>query len=437
MLDIQFIRGNANEVQTKAKQKGYDVDVAALLKLDEERRELLGSVEALRRKRNENTDTIKKAGGQPSDELVQQGKLIKSELAQGEEQLAGVEAHYQKLLKTVPNMPLADVPVGASEDENVVAKKVGEPAKFDFAPKQHWELAEPRGLIDKERAAKIAGSRFAYIKGDLVRLQFAIVQFVLQTLADEKLLQKLIDENGLDLAAKPFTPVLPPAMLRTEPYVASARLNAEEVTYRAGQPEDDLWLNASAEHTLCTMYWNEILPEEQLPIRYIGYSTSFRREAGTYGKDTEGIIRMHQFDKLEMEVFSTPETGLDEHKLQVAIQEYLVQQLGLPYQLLQKCTFDIGKPNARGIDIECWFPGQQKYRETHTADYMTDYQARDLKIRTKRAKDGKVDLVHTNDATAFALGRTMAAIMENFQTAAGRVIIPEVLRPFMGNQAEI
>jgi seryl-tRNA synthetase len=220
-------------------------------------------------------------------------------------------------------------------------------------------------------------------------------------------------------------------MLRTEPYRASARLNAEEVTYKIEQ--DDLWLNASAEHTLCTMYWDEILPEDSLPIRYIGYSTSFRREAGTYGKDTEGIIRMHQFDKLEMEVFSTGATGLDEHKLLVAVQEYLVQQLGLPYQYLQKCTADIGKPNARGIDIEVWFPGQAKYRETHTADYMTDYQARDLKIRT-RSKDGAVELVHTNDATAFALGRIMAAIVENYQQADGSVVVPEVLRPYMGGR---
>jgi seryl-tRNA synthetase len=256
----------------------------------------------------------------------------------------------------------------------------------------------------------------------------------MQTLGDEKVLEKLIAENNLNVSAKPFTPVLPPAMLRTEPYTASARLNAEEVTYKLA--DDDLWLNASAEHTLCTMYWNEILPEEMLPIRYIGYSTSFRREAGTYGKDTEGIIRMHQFDKLEMEVFSLSETGLDEHLLQVAVQEYLVQQLDLPYQVLQKCTADIGKPNARGIDIETWFPGEGKYRETHTADFMTDYQARDLKIRTRR-KDGKTELVHTNDATAFALGRIMAAIMENNQTADGHFAVPEVLREFMGGQSEV
>ncbi|HUS26798.1 MAG TPA: serine--tRNA ligase [Nevskiaceae bacterium] len=432
MLDIQFIRENPQAVAEKSQQKGYNVDIPKLLQLADERKGLLASVEALRKQRNDNADKMK--GGKPEPELIHQGKLIKSELAQVEAQFEGLDKQYRELLKAVPNMPLDDVPLGVTEDENVVAKTVGEPPHFEFAPKHHWELAEPLDLIDKERAAKIAGSRFAYIKGDLVRLQFAIMQFVIQTLGDEQLLAKLIQENNLQVSAKPFTPILPPAMLRTEPYTASARLNAEEVTYKLA--DDDLWLNASAEHTLCTMYWNEVLPEDMFPIRYIGYSTSFRREAGTYGKDAEGIFRMHQFDKLEMEVFSTPETALDEHKLQVAIQEYLVQQLGLPYQLLQKCTADIGKPNARGVDINCWFPGQGKYRETHTADYMTDYQARDLKIRVRR-HSGVTELVHTNDATAFALGRTMAAIIENNQTADGRITIPAVLRPYMFGRAEI
>jgi seryl-tRNA synthetase len=258
---------------------------------------------------------------------------------------------------------------------------------------------------------------------------------VLQTLGDERILEHLIQENGLQVSAKPFTPVLPPAMLRTEPYRASARLNAEEVTYKIEQ--DDLWLQASAEHTLCTMYWNEILPEDMFPIRYLGYATSFRREAGTYGKDEEGIFRMHQFDKLEMESFATPETGLDEHRLHIAIQEYLVRSLGLPYRLLQKCTADIGKPNAAGVDIDCWFPAQGNYRETHTADYMTDYQSRDLKIRLRRTHGNATELVHTADATAFAMSRILKAILENFQTADGHVIIPEILRPFMNGQAQI
>jgi seryl-tRNA synthetase len=441
MLDIQFIRDNPELVQEKSKQKGYGVDVSKLLQVDTDRRELLTAVEALRARRNENSGKMKTSlasqngqGGKPEQSLIDEGKQIKIELNERETYLQDLDAEYAALLKAVPNMPLADVPVGATEDENVVAKQVGERTKFDFVPKNHWEILEPRDMLDKERAAKISGSRFAYLKGDLVRLQLAIMQFVMETLGDEAIIQKIIDENDLHISAKPFTPVLPPAMLRTEPYVASARLNAEEVTYKIEQ--DDLWMNASAEHTLCTMYWNEILPEDMFPIRYLGYSTSFRREAGTYGKDTEGMIRLHQFDKLEMEVFSTAETALDEHKLQVAIQEYLVQQVGLPYQVLQKCTFDIGKPNASGFDIECWFPGQQKYRETHTADYMTDYQARDLKIRVRRAS-GDTELVHTNDATAFAMSRVLAAIVENFQMADGHVKIPAVLQPYMAGRQEM
>lgn len=432
MLDIQFIRDNPDLVAEKSKQKGYAVNIKELLELDTQRRTRLTQVEELRARRNTLSESLK--SGKPSPEQIEEGKKLKEEITRLEDELGPLEEHFGELLKAVPNMPLDDVPVGASEDENVVAKKVGEPIAYDFTPKNHWEILEPRDMLDKERAAKIAGSRFGYLKGDLVLLQLAIEQFVMQTLGDERVLEKLIQENGLNISAKPFTPVLPPAMLRTEPYKASARLNAEEVTYKIEQ--DDLWMNASAEHTLCTMYWNEILPEETFPIRYIGFLTSFRREAGTYGKDTEGMIRWHQFDKLEMEVFSTPETGLDEHKLLIAIQEYLVQQLGLPYQVLLKCTADIGKPNARGVDIECWFPGQNKYRETHTADYMTDYQARDLKTRVRRT-DGTVDLVHTNDATAFATNRIMASIVENFQTADGHVIIPEVLRPFMQGREEI
>ncbi len=431
MIDIEFVRQHADAVKAKSAQKGYPVDVDELLKRDAAYKELLGRVELLRQKRNVIAGRMK--GGKPSEADVNEGKQIKVELAEQEEYLTSAEAEFLELLKQVPNMPLDEVPVGSTEEENVVAKTVGEQPEFGFEPKPHWDILQPRDMLDKERAAKISGSRFAYLKGGLVRLQFGLVQFVMQTLGDEAVIKKLIEENGLNLSSKPFTPILPPAMLRTEPYVASARLNAAEVTYKLDG--DDLWLNASAEHTLCTMYWNETLPLEQLPIRYIGYSTSFRREAGTYGKDTEGIIRMHQFDKLEMEVFSTAETGPDEHKLAVAIQEYLVQQLKLPYRLLKKCTFDIGKPNASGYDVEVWFPGQKRYIETHTADFMTDYQARDLKIRTKTA-DGTA-LVHTNDATAFALGRAMAAIVENYQTEDGKVRVPDALIPYMGGVTEL
>jgi len=429
MLDIQFIRDNPEIVTEKSIQKGYNVDVPRLLEVDSLRRTRLTQVEELRSRRNDLSASMN--GGKPSAEKLAQGKQLKEEITTLESEIQPLDEEYGELLKSIPNMPLEDVPVGLTEDENVVASTVGEQFAFDFKPKNHWEIVEPRGMLDKERAAKIAGSRFGYIKGDLVLLQFALKQWVMTTLGDEKFLQQLIDENGLNISAKPFMPVLPPALIRTEPYKASARLDAAEVTYKLDN--DDLWLNASAEHTLCTMYWNEILPEDMFPIRYIGFLTSFRREAGSYGKDTEGMLRWHQFDKLEMEVFSTPETGLDEHKLQVAIQEYLVGQLGIPYQLIHKCTADIGKPNARGIDINCWFPGQGQYRETHSADYITDYQARDLKTRVRRT-DGTIDLVHTNDATAFATNRIMAAIVENYQTADGSIVIPEVLRLYMGGR---
>jgi len=447
MLDIQFIRDNSELVKEKSAQKGYRVQIDELIEIDGHRRTRLTQIDELRARRNAQASELKQ--GRPSDEQIASGRQLKEELSSLEIDLALIDSDYQSLLKAVPNMPLEDVPVGASEDENVVSKQVGVKTEFAFAPKSHWELAEAKDLIDKERATKVAGPRFAYIKGGLVELQFAIMQFVTKTLSDETILQKLIDENGLNIPAKPFTPVLPPAMIKTSVYEAMDRLEPRDDRYKVGEANDDLWLQGSAEHTLGSMYADEILLESALPIRYVGYLTSFRREAGTYGKDTEGIIRMHQFDKLEMEVFSTPETGLDEHKLLCAIQEYLVQQLGLPYQVLQKCTADIGKPNARGIDIETWMPGQDKYRETHTADYMTDYQSRRLKTRFRReiksaqaivdvtAPNPAIGLVHTNDATAFALGRIMVAIMENYQTADGNILVPEVLRPFMNNRTQI
>ncbi len=432
MLDIQFIRDNAELVKEKSKQKGYDAPVDELLKVDELRRALQTKIEALRQKRNEVAAAAK--GQSPTSENVKLGKTYKQDLAAEEQELKTLDEKFWEMLLAIPNMPLDDVPVGESEADNHVLKKIGEPINYDFKPKNHWELETADNLIDKTRAAKVAGSRFVYLKGDLVHLQFAIVTWTLQQLSDERFIEKLIEDNQLDLVAKPFVAVLPPALVNTKAYTATTRLNAEETTYKLA--DDELWLNASAEHSLCNMYMDEIIPEVELPIRYIGYATSFRREAGTYGKDTEGTIRMHQFDKLEMEVFSTPETGLDEHKLLIAIEEHLVAALGLPYQYLQKCTADIGKPNARGIDIEVWFPGQGQYRETHTADYMTDYQARSLKTRLRRSNND-TELVHTNDATAFAFPRILAAIIENYQTQDGHIIIPEVLRPYLAGKTEI
>jgi seryl-tRNA synthetase len=431
MLDIQFIRENPELVAEKSRQKGYDIDVQQLLGFDGERRLLLQQVEDLRRQRNELSGQAK--GEKPTEEQMAAGRELKDKLGDLEHKLSAIELEFQILLKKVPNMPLDDVPVGASEAENVVVKQWGDRPKFDFEPKNHWQIGEAKGWIDKDRAAKVAGSRFVYLKGDLVLLEFALWQFALSKLTDENILKQIIEDNSLTVSRKPFLPVLPPAVAKKEVFDATGRLNKEEQTYKI--EDEDLWLNASAEHTLAPMHLNEILDETDFPLRYIGYTTAFRREAGTYGKDMEGILRLHQFNKLEMECFNLPEDSLQEHLFLVAIQEYLMQQLGLPYQLLNKCTADIGFPNARGVDVEAWLPGQDKYRETHTADYITDFQAQAMKTRVRR-KGGSVELAHTNDATAFS-ERPLIAIIENFQTAEGNVKIPEALRPFMGNRVEV
>lgn len=432
MLDIRFIRENAERVQEASRQKGYNVNIQQLLELDDRRRELLQQVDLLRTKRNENAAKMK--GGKPEQSLVDEGKVIKLELAECEVYLKAVEEEFITLLKAVPNMPTDDVPVALSEEENVVTKTVGEPPQFKFPARNHAEIAELRGWLDKERAAKVTGARFAYVKGNLVKLQIAIEHFVIDTLTDEVKLKEIAENAGLQVSAKPFVPVLPPLMIKTEAYDQMDRLEPQDDRYKI--EGEELWLQGSAEHVLGSMYAGEILDEADLPIRYLGFATSFRKEAGTYGKDMEGIIRMHQFDKLEMESFTTAETSYDEHLFLVAIQEYLLATLKLPYHVLLKVTGDIGKPDARGVDMEVWLPGQNKYRETHTADYMTDYQARRLNTRVRRASGG-LELVHTNDATAFALGRIMVGIIENYQTKDASVVVPEALRPYIGNCEKI
>ncbi len=431
MLDIKFIRENAERVQQNAQNKGYGVDIQRLLELDVDRKELQQRVDALRERRNANAENMK--GGRPEQSQIDEGKQIKIELAEQEGYLKAVTAEYTDLLKLVPNMALEDVPVGASEDENVEVKVVGERPQLTFEPKNHYEIAEAKGWLDKDRAAKVSGARFAYVMGDMVKLQLALVQYTMDVLTDSEKLAEIAKTAELDVDPRPFTAVLPPLMIRTEPYDQMDRLEPSDDRYKI--EGEELWLQGSAEHVLGSMHSGEVFSPDQLPLRYLGYATSFRKEAGTYGKDMEGIIRMHQFDKLEMESFTEGADSYKEHEFFVAIQEYLLQQLGLPYHVLQKCTADIGKPNARGIDMEVWLPGQARYRETHTADYMTDYQSRRLQTRV-RTPEG-LELVHTNDATAFALGRTMVAIIENYQTPEGNVTVPKVLQGYMGNRSEI
>ena len=431
MLDINYIRDNRQKVEDAIKNKGYTIDLDEILQLDDARKELSQKTDILRQERNQISSQMK--NGQPDQALISRGKEIKQELSSLEEKLSSVESDFLAKLKTVPNVPCDDVPVGLSEDENEVAEVCGEPTKFNFEPKNHYEIGQARGWIDKERASKVTGARFAYIKGEMVSLQMAIVNFVMNSLSDEGVIKEICEANHLEhISTKPFTTVLPPLMLRTEMYDAMDRLEPRDDRYKI--EGEELWLQGSAEHVLGSMHAGEIFAEKDLPVRYLGYATSFRQEAGTYGKDMEGIIRMHQFDKLEMESFSTKETSREEHELFVAIQLWLIEQLRLPYRVIRKCTFDIGKPDARGIDMEVWLPGQGKYRETHTADYMTDYQSRRLNTRVRRDETGEVELVHTNDATAFALGRIMIAVIENYQNEDMTVRVPEVLRKYLNGK---
>ncbi|MGB4762691.1 MAG: serine--tRNA ligase [Candidatus Saccharimonas sp.] len=428
MLDIRFIRENPERVQEAAAQKGYKINIAELLSADESRRTLQTRADELRTKRNEIAAQMK--GGKPAPELVEQGKALKTELAELEEGLRDAEVRFLTLLKAVPNMPLDEVPIGASEDENVEIRVWGDKPQFTFTPKNHAEIAEAKGWLDKERGAKIAGSRFVYTMGDLVLLEMALWRFAMDVLTNETVLKQIAENADLQVSTKPFTPILPPAAAKQSVFEATGRLNRQEQTYKI--EDEDLWLNASAEHTIAPIYLDEILNEGDLPIRYAGYTTAFRREAGTYGKDTEGIFRLHQFNKLEMESFTMAETSYDEHLFLVAIQEHLMQQLGLPYHVLEKCTADIGRPNAKGVDIEVWVPSQDTYRETHTADYIGDYQTRAMKTRVRR-QDGSVELAHTNDATAFSQ-RPLVGIIENYQTAEGDVVVPQALRPYLSGK---
>ncbi|RWQ46122.1 MAG: serine--tRNA ligase [Mesorhizobium sp.] len=432
MIDLNLLRNDPNLVRAAIQNKHVTVDLDLLIDLDQKHVALLREVEDRRAERNRLAASMK--GGKPDPAEVAKARALREELAVMETALAEKKREFTALYKKVPNIPTADTPIGHSEEENQVVRKWGSPRDFGFQARNHAEIALHHGWIDKERAAKVAGSRFVYLKGDLVKLQFALIGFVLDRLTDEAFIAQIATDNGLPISAKPFLPVLPPYMIRTPIYDAMDRLEPIEERYKI--EGEDTWLQGSAEHVLGSMHADEIFDEKEMPIRYLGYATSFRSEAGAAGKDMEGIIRLHQFDKLEMESFSTSDTSHDEHLLLSAIQERLMQLLGIPYRKLQKCTFDIGKPNAKGSDIEAWLPGQGKYRETHTADYMTDYQARRLNTRVRRL-DGKLELSHTNDATAFACGRTLVAIIENYQSDDMSVEIPEVLRAYMGGRTRI
>lgn len=421
MLDIKFIRENKDIVAAAIKNKNRSVDLDKLIELHDKKKSFTQKLDELNRERNEaarNRD-------------VARGTALKQEAESIEQAQAQSEKEFLSMMLKVPNIPSLDTPVGADEKSNKVLREWGEKPKFSFKPKDHAELGASLGIIDTETAAKVSGSRFSYIKGDLVLLQFALLNFCLKVLTDKNLLEQIAGEAGLNIKVTPFTPVLPPVFVKPAVQNRMARFLTPEDHYMF--PNDDLMLIGSAEHTLGPIHMDQTFSEEQLPIRYVGYSSAFRREAGAAGKDTRGIIRQHQFEKLEMETFCLPEQSVQEQDFLVAIQEYILKSLKLPYRVVLVCTGDMGFPDYRQIDMETWMPGQDAYRETHSADLIASFQPRRLNTKVKRA-DGKAEPVHMNDATMIAFGRTLVALIENNQQADGSIKVPDVLVPYMGKE---
>ena len=436
MLDINLVRKDPKKIKTVLKERNKKVDVDLLLKLDKKKREVLQKVEDLRADQNKANDKIAQAKDSEKKKMIADMKAISAEIKEHEPELEKISAQVNDLLSKIPNIHLGDVPVGQDENENKVVKTVGELPKFDFKPKDHLALGEALDIIDMKKAAKISGARFAYLKGAAARLEIAILNLVINTLTSEEKLKEIADSVKKGYSAKPFIPVFPPMMIKPDVFAKMGRLTPEDKDDKYYIESDDKYLIGSAEHTLGPLHMGETFSEEDLPVRYIGFSTSFRREAGTYGKDTKGILRLHQFDKLEMESFTLADHSQLEQEFIIAIQEYLLGELKLPYQVVDICTGDMGDPDARQIDMETWLPGQDKYRETHTSDLVTDYQARRLNIKVKR-KNGQKELVHMNDATAFAMGRIIIAILENYQQKDGSVKVPDALQQYMGGMKVI
>lgn len=423
MLDIQFIRDHTNVVKKAVEAKQSDPSIIdLLLEIDIKRRKLIQEIENVRAERN----------SAAREKNIEKGKLAKEKAQKLEPELVNINNEYKETLWKIPNIFSEDTPIGKDDSENKVIRKWGEPRKFEFTPKDHVQIGVSLKIIDIETAVKVASSRFIYLKGDAVLLQNALYQFAMSILMDRGVLKEIADKVEAGYSNKAFLPVTPPLMINPEIYSQMARLSSETEIERYAIPRDDLYLIGSAEHTLGPMHVNQVIKESELPVRYFAFTPAFRREAGSYGKDTKGILRVHQFDKIEMESFTTPETGMKEQDFFVGIQEYLMQKLEIPYQVVAICTGDMGGPDYRQFDIESWIPAQNKYRETHTADYMTDYQSR--RLDTKVKIDAETKFVHMNDATVFAIGRTLIAILENYQNDDGSVNIPTVLRQWMGKE---
>lgn len=414
MIDVQFLREHTDEAKQALARKRIDPKtVDKFLRVDQNWRSKRAALDALQA---EQKAVSKEIAGAKSEEVLSKAQILKDRIAEVAESLADVEKKRAALLEQFPNPPFPDVPDGPDASGNRVLREVGEKPKFDFTPKDYLQLAEAANLIDIKRAAKVSGSRFGYLMGDAALLEFSLVRLAFDTLA----------EHG-------FTPVVPPVMIRPDVFAGMGRLASDQKEERYYFPKDDLYLVGSAEHTLGPLHMDETLDAQSLPRRYVGFSTCFRREAGSYGKDTKGILRVHQFDKVEMFSFADPALSEKEHRFLVDRQEELMQKLELPYRVVEVCTGDMGWTDARQFDIETWIPSEATYRETQSASNTTDFQARGVNAKTKR-KNGDKALLHMLNATGFAIGRTLIALIENHQTKKGTIKVPKALQTYLGKK---
>ena len=422
MLDLKFVRSNLEDIKKMIRNRGYDLDVSHFDALDEKRREQLSVLEALRHKRNTVSDAIAtmKKNGQDASNVIAEMKTVSAEIKEREKELPDVVEKLDQLLQLIPNIPDPSVPVGKDEKDNPVIRTWGDIRDFPFEPLPHWEIGENLGVLDFARAAKLSGARFALYRGAGAALERGLINFMIHIHTTE---------HG-------YTEILPPFMVNAASMFGTGQLpKFEEDLFKV--KGRDLYLIPTAEVPVTNMHREEVLQEDDLPATYVAYTPCFRSEAGSYGKDTRGLIRQHQFNKVELVKFSKPEDSYHELEKLTQNAEEILKRLELPYRVVTLCTGDIGFSAAKTYDIEVWLPGQGLYREISSCSNFVEFQARRANIRFKRKGKSGNELVHTLNGSGLAVGRTVVAILENYQREDGSVEIPEALRPFMGGIIEI
>jgi seryl-tRNA synthetase len=422
MLDVKLLREDLTRVRERLATRGIEIAWDEFVYLDQQRRDALARIEKLKERKNRLSGEIGKVKQSGGDATALMGEVeeVSETIRQGEEPLAEIEARFEKLMLTMPNLPEPSVPAGRSAAENREVRRWRDPPQFDFPAKNHWDIGEELGILDFTRAAKIAGARFALYKDAGARLERALINFMLD----------------LHTQKHGYREVLPPFLVNRDAVTGTGQLpKFEEDLFRVSEP--DFFLIPTAEVPVTNIHREEMLEREQLPIRYVAYTPCFRREAGSYGQDVRGLIRQHQFNKVELVKFTEPEHSYDELDKLVIDAETVLQQLQLPYRVVELCTGDLSFAAAKTYDLEVWLPGQSTYREISSCSNFEDFQARRAQIRYRKETKGKPIFVHTLNGSGLAVGRTLVAVLENYQQKDGSVVIPEVLRSYMGGLERI